>query len=197
MNQYNFNVLSPLEFEEFAKDILSAVHNVEYQTYSEGKDGGIDMRYIAKEHTDETIIQCKRYKTTTALTSNLLHKERPKLNKLKPKKYILVLSLDLSVKRVDKLVKAFKPYIKSPHDIIMPKQLNSYLAKNPQVEKRHFKLWLTSSNVLDTIIHSSIDNYSALTKQNIEDSATLFVPLPNMQEAIDKLRDNGFIIITG
>lgn len=197
MNQYNFNILSPLEFEEFAKDILSAVHNVEYQTYSDGKDGGVDIRYVAKKHSDETVIQCKRYKTATGLMSNLLNKERPKLGILKPQRYILVVSLDLSVDKVNELTQAFKPYINSPHDIIMPKQLNSYLATNPQVEKRHFKLWLTSSNVLDTIVHSGIENYSVLTKQNIEDAATLFVPLPNMQEAMDKLRESGFIIIAG
>lgn len=57
MNQYNFNILSPLEFEEFTRDILSAIHNVEYQTYSEGKDGGIDIRYVSKARADETIIQ--------------------------------------------------------------------------------------------------------------------------------------------
>lgn len=197
MNQYNFNILSPLEFEEFTRDILSAVHDVEYQTFCGGKDGGIDIRYVAKRRTDETVVQCKRYKTTTALINNLLHKERPKLDKLKPKRYILALSLDLSAKQVDKLMLSFAPYIKSPHDIIMPKQLNAYLAKNPQVEKRHFKLWLTSTNVLDVIIHSGIENYSLLTKQNIEEAATLFVPLPNLYEAIDKLRENGFIIIVG
>lgn len=197
MNQYNFNILSPLEFEEFSKDILSAVHNVEYQTFRDGKDGGIDIRYVAENRKSKTIVQCKRYKSSPGLMNNLLKKERPKLDRLKPKRYILMLSLDLSVRKVDDLVKAFKPYLRSSHDVIMPKQLNSYLADHPQVEKRHFKLWLTSANVLDIVVRSGIENYSELTRKNIEDSVALFAPLPNMQEAIDKLRDNGFIIITG
>jgi hypothetical protein len=42
--KYNLDVLSPLEFEKLSKDIISKKLNLEFKSFTMGKDGGIDLR---------------------------------------------------------------------------------------------------------------------------------------------------------
>ena len=44
MNEYNFNVLTWGEFEEFTKDLLSEEMGVNFQAFADGADGGVDLR---------------------------------------------------------------------------------------------------------------------------------------------------------
>lgn len=199
MNNYDFNILSPDEFEELTKDLLSAEHGVVYESFASGRDGGIDLRYSHQKDQTTTIVQCKRYTNAPKLLSNLIRQERPKIDRLKkkPTRYIVACSVNLSPPIIDLIFNAFSPYIVSKTDIITPNQLNSLLAKHPNVEKRHYKLWLMSTNVLERILHSNIQNYSHLTELEIKETLKHYAPLPIMDEALDKLRQHGFIIIAG
>ncbi len=192
-------MLSPDEFEELAKDILSAEHGVIYESFASGRDGGIDLRYSRPKGQTTTIVQCKRYTDASKLVNNLIHHERPKIDHLKekPTRYIIVCSVDLSPSKVDLIFDAFSPYMVSKSDIITPRQINSLLAKHSSVEKRHYKLWLLSTNVLERIVHSNIGNYGHLTELEIKETLRQYAPLPVMDEALDKLRQYGYIIIAG
>ncbi len=166
MNEYNFNVLTWGEFEEFTKDLLSEEMGVSFQAFADGADGGIDLRYSACDNDRTIIVQCKRYKSASGLMANLA-KERLKLDEMSPapERYILSVSLDLTEDKINDIVALFSPYIKQSSDILAPKQLNSLLHKHPNVEKRHYKLWIASSNVLQTILSSRVSNYSGLIKR--------------------------------
>ena len=71
MNNYDFSILSPDEFEELAKDILSAEHGIIYESFASGCDGGIDLRYSRPKGQTTTIVQCKRYTDASKLVNNL------------------------------------------------------------------------------------------------------------------------------
>lgn len=199
MNNYDFSILSPDEFEELAKDILSAEHGIIYESFASGRDGGIDLRYSRPKGQTTTIVQCKRYTDASKLVNNLIQHERPKIERLKekPTRYIVVCSVDLSPSKVDVIFDAFSPYMVNKNDVITPRQINSLLAKHPKVEKRHYKLWLLSTNVLERILHANIENYSHLTELEIKETLQQYAPLPIMDEALDKLRQYGYIIIAG
>lgn len=197
MNNYDFTVLSPNEFEEFTRDLLSAVHETTYSSFADGRDGGVDLRYAKGEGA--TIVQCKRYNDAARVVHDLIHKERPKLDKMQtpPKRYIIVTSVDLSKVRVDELLEAFAPYLQSEDDVLYPKKLNALLASHKEVELRYYKLWLASSNVLQHIVHANVENYSLLTEERIKSILKVYAPVSYLTEAIEKLREHGFIIIAG
>src|SRR3990167_2260201 len=138
MNQYNFNVLTWEEFEEFTKDLLSAEMDVVFQSFANGPDGGIDLRYSSGGDARDIVVQCKRYKNVPSLMSNLA-KERAKLDTMnpKPKRYILTVSLDISEAKVNEIAALFSPYLLSADDIITPKQLNTMLSRHQTIERRH------------------------------------------------------------
>ena len=198
MNEYNFNVLTWGEFEEFTKDLLSEEMGVTFQAFADGADGGIDLRHSAGNDDRTVIVQCKRYKNAASLMASLA-KERSKLDKMNPapERYILSVSLDLTERKMNDIVTLFSPYIKQSSDILSPKQLNSLLHKHPSVEKRHYKLWIASSNVLQTILTSRVSNYSSLIKEKIIDTLEVYSPTPSFNEAMLTLKEHGFIVIAG
>lgn len=74
---HNYLALSPADFETLAADILSAAHNVHFERYGEGPDGGIDCKHVATEG-EVWVGQAKRYKDVNALL-RLMPKEQQKM----------------------------------------------------------------------------------------------------------------------
>lgn len=198
MNQYNFNILTSEEFEELTKDLLSAELNLDFRSFANGPDGGIDLRFSSANEDSGIVVQCKRYKSAASLMAEL-KKERKKLDAMNPVpvRYILSLSIDLSPPKIDELAELFKPYIHSTNDIFTPKHLNSMLHRHEAVERRHYKLWISSSNVLKTIMASSVANYTGLIEEKIKKTLEVYSHTPSFDEAMDALRDHGFIVIAG
>ena len=60
---YDFTNLSPIDFEELCRDLLQKELNITFESFTEGKDGGIDFRY--SQGTNQTILQCKRFTKDT------------------------------------------------------------------------------------------------------------------------------------
>ena len=67
MANYNFLNLSPYEFENLTRDLLQKHLECYIESFTNGRDGGIDLR-CAK--FGNTIIQCKRYDNFNNLKSN-------------------------------------------------------------------------------------------------------------------------------
>ena len=85
MTNYDFLILSAEEFERFSRDLLQEVLGVSIESFTTGKDGGIDLRYAKSEN--KIIIQCKRYADYKSLFANL-KKESVKVKSIAPKRYI-------------------------------------------------------------------------------------------------------------
>ena len=91
----NFTNLNDIEFEYLCKDIMSKMLGVELQRFASGRDGGIDLtdnvfaKYI--------IVQVKHYiKTDISGLLSSLRKEIPKVEWIKPKKYYICCSKELT-----------------------------------------------------------------------------------------------------
>lgn len=66
----------------------------------------------------------------SALRWKELREEKKKADRIKPDRYILVLSRDVSPEQKKKIRELFHPYIIADEDIVTGKDLNGYLGSN-------------------------------------------------------------------
>jgi DNA polymerase III delta prime subunit len=193
MSNYDFNILSPFEFEELSRDVLQEEHGVLFESFTNGRDSGIDFRHT---RAGNWIVQAKRYKTYAQLRTEL-KKEAAKAKKLHPGRYTLLTSVGLTPKNKDEIIKIYKGLIVSTDDIYGANDINNRLGVFPAVEKRHPKLWLSSSAVLDHILHSIVINQSEFEKATIEEEVEKYVENKSFFEALQILTKHNFCIISG
>ena len=198
MPDYDFTTLSPYDFELLCRDLLQKELNIRLQTFTSGRDRGIDLRY-APAYNGALIVQCKHYGRSPV--SSLLHSlrinELPKVQDLSPRRYILATSLGLTPDNVDTIAGLFRPYCQSRQDIYGRQDLNNLLGKYPDIEKAHLKLWLTSLHVLERVLHNAIYVQSALDREEIHTKLKVYVSIGSLQRAAETLRNTHTCIITG
>lgn len=195
MIDYDFLTLSPNEFENISRDLLQKKLSVFIESFTTGKDGGIDFRYTT-DKTKTIIIQSKRYKDYTSLY-NHLKKEVVKVKRLNPDKYILTTSVGLTPKNKAEIQQLFDPYLKSTEDIFGRDDLNNLLGLHKDIENKYYKLWLTSVNILEKILHSKIYNQSSFELDEIKEQVKLYVQNDSFNEALTILKNHHYIIISG
>lgn len=195
MSEYDFLVLSSDEFELFCKDILEVELEIKLETFKAGKDGGIDLRY-APSKDDTLIVQCKRYKDFSSLISTL-KKEVEKVRILNPDRYILMTSVPLNPNEKDTIKELFEGFIKSTGDIYGKDELQTILKNHDRIERKHYKLWLSSTNILNSILHSDVFNRSKFTEEKIKEKVSLYVPNESLDIALKHLEKNKVIVLSG
>ena len=195
MNGYDFLVLSPHEFENISRDILQKKLSVFIESFTTGRDAGIDLRY-AKQKNENTIIQAKRYKDYNSLFSHLKG-EISKVNKLKPDNYIITTNVGLTPTNKDAIKQLFDPYIKNTADVLGRDDLNNLLSTFKEIELKYYKLWLSSTNILEKVLHSKIYNQSAFELEEIREQVKLYVQNNSFNKALDILKNNRYVIISG
>jgi hypothetical protein len=68
---------------------------------------------------------------------------------------------------------ALAPYILGPQDIIGAGDLDGLLSKHPTIERANFKLWLTSTNVIERVL--TMQTCARLNlKSNVSEKSYLF-----------------------
>ena len=196
MPDYDFSVLQPCEFEYLTRDLLQKKENVFVESFTTGRDGGIDLRYsISKDK--KVIVQAKRYKEFSDLRSNL-KKEVEKVKAIKPTRYIISTSVGLTPANKDEIKDLFAPIICiKDEDIWGRTDLNNLLGMYPEIEKDYYKLWLASTNILESIIHKKTENYSEFELNTIREEISNYVMNPSLNEAKKLLLDNHYVIISG
>lgn len=198
MADYNISLLTPNDFEDLSRDLIQRECHLHLECFTAGRDGGIDFRYIGTEGS-KTIVQCKHYAKSdySKLISDLEKKELGKVQILKPDRYILVTSLGLTPMRKDEIKSIFEPYIKETKDIFGFDDLNNLLRKYEDIAKKNYKLWFTSVDVLNRIIHSEVYTQSELEIQNLSESVKIFVKNSAFHQVKKILSKNNFCIIIG
>ena len=188
MRDYDFKALNDKEFEVLVTDLLSARDKVTYERFKPGRDLGVDGRYFTPTGK-EVILQCKHWLANPLekLVKYLQDVEFPKVQKLRPHRYILAVSHALSRTDKARISEIFKPFIALPNDVLGREDLNDLLARNPEVERLHYKLWITSTTVLLNFINKPIIDRSAFAVEEILAAAPLYVPTKNHDLSIDKL----------
>ena len=214
MADYDFTAcLSPLDFELLSKDLLEAELGIQLENFSEGRDGGIDLRYApirgagptvfgasalkAPKTSPQLIVQCKRYSSFANLKSELKRNELPKISKLNPARYILTTSVSLSPMQADELVAVLSPFVQTTGDIYGRERLNSILGKHSEIERRHIKLWASSAGVFDSIIHAGTHVVSREEIERTIAAAKLYVRNASFDEALKILKKQRVCIISG
>lgn len=195
MIDYNFLTLSPYEFENFTRDILQKHLAVYIESFKSGKDNGIDLRYT-ESRDKKVIIQAKRYDSYSSLLS-ALKKEVLKVDKLSPQRYILTTSAGLSPSNKEEIKNIFDPYIKNTEDIIGKDDLNNLLGQYKNIEQQYYKLWLSSTNILSTILHNNIHQQSIFEFEKIQEQVKLYVQNDSFNDAMSILNDYRYVIISG
>lgn len=198
MNDYDFRTLNDKEFEVLATDLLTKRDGQKYERFKPGRDAGVDGRYFMPGGT-EAILQCKHWPASPLerLIKHIHDEELPKIRKLNPARYILAISHQLSRTDKTRILAALSPYVLEPADILGREDLNDLLFSNSDVELRHYKLWIASSNVLRHLLNKSILDRSAFALQEIQANAHLYVPTVNHDRALERLERLGTVIITG
>jgi hypothetical protein len=195
MTEYDLFVLSPNEFEDFSRDILQAKMDVFIESFKTGRDGGIDLRF-AKQKGKTTIIQAKRYSKYSDLISNL-KKEITKVKLLNPTNYIITTTVGLTPQNKSDIKKLFEPYIIENEDILGKEDLNNLLSQNKKIEEKYYKLWISSTNILNKVLHSKIYNQSNFELDEIKSQIKLYVQNQSFNIALDILNKHRYIIISG
>lgn len=198
---YDFSTLDDKDLEELALDLLNAELNLGLQSFKVGKDGGIDLRYSSPENNNEIVVQVKHYLKSgeSRLIKDFKEKELPKLKKLSPapSRYIIVASIGLSASQKDDLKNTFDPYIQSTSDIYVKEDLNRLLRIHKEIEKKHFKLWFSSTEVLSTILNNAIEGRSKSYLQQIQKKIPLYVLNSNFDNANKILEKEKLLVICG
>lgn len=199
MNSYDFSTLNDKEFETLVKDLLNAKFGFELQDFKKGRDKGIDLRYSTSENDNSLVVQVKHYVNSkyANLKYGMINTELPKVKKLKPSRYIVVTSLELSPQEKDELKKELKPFILSSQDIIARNELNDYLSKNEEIEKKYFKLWFSSINVFNSILNNAVEGRTRFLLEKIKRKLPLYVPTKKTDEANKILEKEKLLLITG
>ena len=203
MLNYDFrSLLEPLEFQNLICEIIQIRDQITLEIFKDGRDSGIDGRYATKDKT--IIVQAKRYSQDFArLYRDLETIELAKVKKLKPQRYILATSVDLSPANKEKIMTLFKGYITTMSDILGKSDINNLLGGQgyKEVLLSYAKLWVPTIPVFEKVlkesIHSVIYKESQLKlKETIED-AKCFVPTRVYRKAMHKWEKNHTIILSG
>lgn len=193
---YDFRTLSPIDFELLVRDLLQAELGITMESFGPGKDGGIDFRFAMADQ--DVIVQAKHH--VEGGPRSLLRaamNEDSKVLKLAPSRYILVTSLSLTPELKRKIIQAMPSTRVSAGDVIGREDLNNFLGLHPHVLRQHFKLWLTSTEVLERILHSAVYNRTDAELARIKQLVPKFVHNASVAEAETILEDRGALIIAG
>lgn len=198
MLDYSFQTLSPIEFEALSRDLLQKYLGLTLESFTSGRDGGVDLRYSKPKSDYEIIIQCKRHISTyRELKRHLVKSELPKVKKLNPKRYILVTSVGLTKHNKSKIMEDFSPYIQASSDIFGRDDINNLLGVYKDIEIQNYKLWLSSINILQQILHTDILNRTAFEEDDINRVVSLYVENDSYRESMEVFSKNRFVIISG
>jgi len=195
---YNFDTLSSADFEDLSLDAVACRDGLSFERFSAGRDGGVDGRLARGKNKTGIMLQAKHYYSSTfpALLS-AMKKERLNINREKPDRYILTTSVPMTPIRKQKLANVIGPKLKTQADIIGPAELNKILVDHPKIEKAHFKLWLTSSAVLERFINAEAHMFSELSFEEVRKKVKLFATNASVPLAQSILESHHVLIISG
>jgi len=197
MPTYTFQALSDADFEELACDLLGTHLGIVFQTFTSGRDGGIDLLYGARMNRG-VVVQCKHYwRSGFAKLKAAIRNEVPKLLRLKPKRFILATSVGLTPRNKEDLFSLLKPHCRGLQDIYGREDINALLRAHEDVETKHYKLWLTSVAVLQRVLQNGRAVWNAIEKAEIERKMSLYVQTDAYGAALTVLGKHNYCIISG
>ncbi|MBK3569856.1 restriction endonuclease [Streptomyces sp. MBT62] len=198
MPEYDFNTLSPVDFEILTADILNAELGVHVESFGPGKDKGVDLRCSVSG--GNVVIQCKHYPRggRTALRRAVEKEAQKWVNARGVKRYVLVTSVSMTVELKEELASTLGKFLPvTTADVLGQEDLNALLLRHPEVELRHFKLWTASVAVLSRIIHSGLWNRTEELLESIENRSKFYVITDHFSRTMEVLKEHNICVVTG
>lgn len=196
---FNFNNLSPQDFEELCSDIICKHLNSDFERFKPGKDKGIDLRLLGNNAIN-IIVQIKHQPGSyTSNHKSTLTKEFKSFKKHNHsfEKYILITSAGLSGVNKDEILKISDGMIKSADDILGVEFIEDFLRRNPEIVRQHYKLWLSSVEIIDSVLHSKVYGKSEDYLSELLNRKNWFVQTRSLHEGIKILRQKQTLLILG
>lgn len=195
---HDFSNLSPADFEDLVHDLLEAEWAMPLECFKTGRDQGIDLRY-APASGGSIIVQCKHYLETgfSGLRRDLRVEELLKVQRLMPERYVVATAVPLLVEHKDKILKDLAPFVREAGDIIGGDEISALLRKHPKVETAHHKLWLTSTAVLQRVLHAADRCKTEFRIDRIRKALPIYVQSPAYDRALEILDHENVLIISG
>ncbi|MGR6536336.1 nSTAND3 domain-containing NTPase [Streptomyces rochei] len=198
METFDLGRLTDFDFEAVCKDLFELEFGVHLEIFTPGPDGGVDLRHL-KGEDPALVVQCKHFHRSgrAKLLNHIQKVEAPKLRKLKPGRYVLATSVELSRTSKDKLHEALKPFVQSPSDIYGKDEIDALLRKHEQVVKRHLRLWLTSASVLNSLLSKSIVTRSQDLADRVDETLRTYADNGSRDVALHLLEDRHVCVVAG
>src|SRR6266567_2199153 len=197
MPDYDFLSLSPIDFEHLSRDVLNADLGLRLQSYPAGRDNGIDLRQ-ADADGQIIVAQCKHYLESDPRTFlRAVAKEGNRGKTLKVDRYLFVTSRPITPPQQDEILKKLTGLPVAEDDIWGQDALNAALGRHREVERRHIKLWISSTEVLDTLINSGQWQRGKALLADLAERARLWVHTSAYDAVLDMLEREGVCILTG
>lgn len=194
----NYGNLNDVEFEYLCKDVMSRILDVKLQRYATGRDGGIDLS--DSSYKPNIIVQVKHYvKTDVDGLIRSLKSEVEKVEELHPESYYVCCSKELTPQKKSEIYCLFSEYMDSTDNIITLLEIDDFLSnpENSDILRKHFKLWIESTNILTNVFTNDIFIDCDALLCNIHEEEKLFVKTVAFEKAIDCLSKNNVIIMLG
>ena len=192
---YDFSILSDIEFEQLVNKLLTGKARVVEQ-YAEGRDNGIDG--LARDIPNGALIQAKHYLRSgfNKLKSKIEKEELPKIQKKSMSCYVLATSLNLSQGEAEILRTLIQSFVQ---DVIVlgAVSISSLLDNNPATLKSTVKLWATNAELVRQILKPSNINCFYELQNRWEDLNRVFVETPDIKNVVDSLEKNHVAVIAG
>lgn len=195
MNYFN---LSDVEFEHLCADVMSRMLGKPLERFGTGRDNGIDL--TDNSYKKNIVVQVKRYvKTDVNGLLRSLRGEVEKVKALNPNEYYICCSKELTPQNKQEIFGMFSEYMQSPQNIVTTIELDDFLARpeNTDILRKHFKLWLDSTNILTDMLSNEIFIDSETLIAGIEQEVKLFVKTNVFDKALDCLSKRNVLLIVG
>jgi len=193
---YDFRTLSPLDFKLLVRDLLQAETGVRFESFGPGRDLGIDFRFAQGD--GDAVVQAKHYiDSPVDAVIRAARAENDKVEKLKPARYLFATSASLSPLSKKRIIEAMPDARLSSEDIFGRADLNNLLGRHKEIEKKHFKLRLASTPVLERILHSGVYNRTEMEMELIKAVVPKFVQNESVLQSEKILAEQGSLIIAG
>lgn len=199
MDGFDLGRLTDHDFELVCKDIFEVLLGERLEVFTRGADGGVDLRYLAPDQGVQSIVQCKHWAGAGLgkLISHYKQTEAEKVRALMPDRYLIATSARMTPAAKATLHALLKPYLRTTGDILGVDELVAELRNHPEIVKRHMRLWLTSSAVLDTLLAKHVHVRATFFESEIEETLRTYAPTPAFTEAKKILDDHHVLVIAG
>ena len=195
---FNYENLSDYEFENLCCDIMSKKLGVELRIFATGRDGGIDATDDTKTHN--IVVQAKHYiRSGYAVLLRTLRGEGEKVKQLNPNQYYVCCAQKLTPGNVSEIYDLFSDYMYDTNNVIDLNVIDTFLNKpeNSDVLRKHYKLWLESTEILNQIYNRNIFIDCEVLLADIEEHSKLFVETNYYHESIKVLDKSRILMLLG